>query len=51
MAKAAFGIIFLPEDGKLHANGNDDVEFMLSANKENRLSLFQRWLPAANFHA
>ena len=33
MAKAAFGIIFLPEDGKLHANGNDDVEFMLSANK------------------
>lgn len=33
MAKAAFGIVFLPEDGKLHANGNDDVEFMLSANK------------------
>ena len=33
MAKAAFGIVFLPENGKLHANGNDDVEFMLSANK------------------
>lgn len=32
MAKAVFGVVFLPEDGKIHSNGNDDIEFMLSAN-------------------